>query len=146
MTRRYGDFHKLHQDLRMELPGKVLPILPKKNKADDAAPSFSLSQASGADSETSSISSASTQPTGPSMPQTGDSLEPPQTILAVRGRERQNATHTLTHPRLTAPPIDRRTGSSGNSGAASPRPSVDGRPRTPLPGGGKGDVSWAKFL
>ena len=146
VARRYGDFHKLQQDLRRELPGKVLPILPKKNKADDAAPSFSLPQISGADSESSSISSASTQPTGPSMPQMGDSLEPPPASLAVRGRERQNATHILTHPRLTAPPIDHRRGSSGNSGAASPRPSADGRPRTPLSGGGKGDVSWAKFV
>ncbi|RPA77946.1 hypothetical protein BJ508DRAFT_212411 [Ascobolus immersus RN42] len=30
--RRYGEFSKLHQDLRAELPGKVLPSLPRKVK------------------------------------------------------------------------------------------------------------------
>lgn len=144
VAKRYGDFHRLHHQLRMELPGKVLPILPKKNKADDTVPSLSLPQLSGAESESSSISSTSTQltgqPTGPSMPQMGDSLEPPPASLAVRGRDRQSASRTLS-PSLTAL-IGHRRGSSTNSGAASPRPSADGRPRTPLSGGGKRDVSW----
>ena len=30
--RRYGDFVKLHKRLRTELPGKVIPSLPRKNK------------------------------------------------------------------------------------------------------------------
>lgn len=32
--RRYGDFARLHKKLRLELPGKVLPPLPKKNKTN----------------------------------------------------------------------------------------------------------------
>ena len=31
--KRYGDFSKLHKRLRAELPGKVLPPLPRKNKS-----------------------------------------------------------------------------------------------------------------
>ena len=89
VAKRYGDFHRLHHQLRMELPGKVLPILPKKNKADDTAPSFAMPQFSGAESESSSISSSSTQPTAPSVPQMGDSLEPPPASLAVRGMIRK---------------------------------------------------------
>ncbi|SPN97095.1 probable membrane coat complex Retromer, subunit VPS5/SNX1, Sorting nexins, and related PX domain-containing proteins [Cephalotrichum gorgonifer] len=116
VARRYGDFHKLHHQLRMELPGKVLPILPKKNKADSTAPSFGLPQANGVESESSSISSASTQPTGPAVP---DPQEQSSATLSVRGH--------------------RRDGSIA-SARASPRPSVDERPRTPLSGGGKRDA------
>lgn len=35
--RRYGDFSKLHKMLRTELPGKVLPPMPKKNKQSSTA-------------------------------------------------------------------------------------------------------------
>ena len=53
--RRYGEFAKLHKRLRRELPGKVLPPLPKKNKAN----SF-LSFGGGDDDDASSVSSVST--------------------------------------------------------------------------------------
>ncbi|KAK4540771.1 hypothetical protein LTR36_008848 [Oleoguttula mirabilis] len=33
VARRFGDFSKMHKKLRLELPGKVLPPLPRKNKA-----------------------------------------------------------------------------------------------------------------
>ncbi|KAF2271990.1 uncharacterized protein EI97DRAFT_437368 [Westerdykella ornata] len=52
--RRFQDFVQLHKRIRMELPGKVLPPLPRKNKKD------SLFQAN-LDEDGSSISSASTQ-------------------------------------------------------------------------------------
>ncbi|KAK5174134.1 uncharacterized protein LTR77_001214 [Saxophila tyrrhenica] len=32
VTRRFGDFRRMHKQLRLELPGKVLPPLPHKNK------------------------------------------------------------------------------------------------------------------
>lgn len=35
--RRYGEFARLHRALRTELPGKVLPPLPRKNKTHTAA-------------------------------------------------------------------------------------------------------------
>lgn len=63
--RRYGDFHRLHKRLRTELPGKVLPPLPKKNKANSTASNLMSSISGGNDSDASSISSVSTQATGP---------------------------------------------------------------------------------
>lgn len=144
MARRYGDFHKLHHQLRLELPGKVLPILPKKNKADSTAPGFSMPQYSGADSESSSISSVSTQlqSTGLSVPQLGDSQETQPASLSVRGMGRLDAPNTPTVPLLTNLATGHRRESSINSGKASPRPSTDGAPpQTPVSGSGAQDVS-----
>ncbi len=62
VTRRYGDFARLHKRLRLELPGKVLPPLPKKNKSDTSAAGLLSPRLPGADydSDASSISSQST--------------------------------------------------------------------------------------
>lgn len=54
--RRYGDFAKLHKSLRREMPGKVLPPLPRKNKSSTLS-----SMMPGGDDDGSSISSVSTQ-------------------------------------------------------------------------------------
>jgi hypothetical protein len=54
--RRYADFVQLHKRIRLELPGKVLPPLPRKNKKD------SLLQPSAADDDASSASSISDDP------------------------------------------------------------------------------------
>ncbi|KAJ4345750.1 uncharacterized protein N0V89_011885 [Didymosphaeria variabile] len=51
--RRFADFVQLHKRIRLELPGKVLPPLPRKNKKDSLLTS--------ADDDASSISSISTQ-------------------------------------------------------------------------------------
>ena len=57
VSRRFGDFRRMHKKLRLELPGKVLPPLPRKNK--------SHSIYSGKDDDdSSSIDSVSTQDTG----------------------------------------------------------------------------------
>lgn len=56
--RRYGDFARLHKRLRTELPGKVLPPVPKKNKQSSTA--NLLSVFSTGDDDASSISSVST--------------------------------------------------------------------------------------
>lgn len=63
VKRRYGDFARLHKRLRTELPGRVLPPLPQKNRSDSTASSL-LPQVSGAgeDSDASSVSSQSTMP------------------------------------------------------------------------------------
>ncbi|KIV77460.1 hypothetical protein PV11_09253 [Exophiala sideris] len=55
--RRYGDFVKLHKRLRTEMPGKMLPPLPRKNKSS----TISSIMPGGGDDDGSSISSASTQ-------------------------------------------------------------------------------------
>ncbi|KAH8820347.1 hypothetical protein F5884DRAFT_816207 [Xylogone sp. PMI_703] len=56
--RRYGDFVRLHKRLRTELPGKVLPPVPKKNKQSTAT--TIMSSLTGGDDDTSSVSSVST--------------------------------------------------------------------------------------
>ncbi|KAK2769125.1 px domain protein [Colletotrichum kahawae] len=107
--RRYGDFMRLHKRLRLELPGKVLPTLPKKNKADTTTSGLfsSLTGGGSPDSSASSISSVSTQMTG---------LAPPSEPSKLSIRE-------LGHKRA----------SSTTSGRNSPRVSTDSRPRSPLP-------------
>ena len=63
--RRYADFVQLHKRIRLELPGKVLPPLPRKNKKD------SLLQASAADDDASSVSSMSDDAPPPPEPESG---------------------------------------------------------------------------
>jgi hypothetical protein len=64
--RRYADFVQLHKRIRLELPGKVLPPLPRKNKKDGM-----LRTAAADDDDVSSISSASTQDAQPEPQETG---------------------------------------------------------------------------
>lgn len=54
--RRYGDFVKMHKQLRKEMPGKAIPPIPRKNKAHTT----SFLSAGGDDSDDSSVSSQST--------------------------------------------------------------------------------------
>jgi hypothetical protein len=63
--RRYGDFARLLRRLRTELPGRVLPDLPKKNKSDTTTTGFLSSWTGGGKgSDDSSMTSASSQVTG----------------------------------------------------------------------------------
>lgn len=66
--RRYGDFAKLHRRLKTELPGRILPPLPKKNKSSTITSKLWTSWSNADDSDASSVSSASTRMTG-SRPQ-----------------------------------------------------------------------------
>ncbi|KAI4173492.1 MAG: hypothetical protein LQ348_006563 [Seirophora lacunosa] len=65
--RRYGEFAKLQKQLRTELPGKVLPPLPRKNKNS----TVSTFLGGGGDDDASSVSSASTQNTGTTHDENG---------------------------------------------------------------------------
>ncbi|KAL9046842.1 MAG: hypothetical protein Q9214_000432 [Letrouitia sp. 1 TL-2023] len=67
--RRYGDFVKLHRRLRTELPGKVLPPLPRKNRSSTTSTFLGVS----GDDDASSVSSVSTQNTS-LTPDDGGSL------------------------------------------------------------------------
>lgn len=58
--RRYGDFARMHKRLRTELPGKVLPSLPKKNKQSTVASNL-VGSITGHDDDASSVSSQSTR-------------------------------------------------------------------------------------
>ena len=60
MGRRYGDFVRLHKKVRIELPGKLLPPLPRKNKSSTQSTLLSPNK----DDDASSVSSVSTQDTG----------------------------------------------------------------------------------
>lgn len=61
--RRYGDFSRLHKRLRTELPGKVLPPMPRKNKESSTASNLISGITGGKDSDASSLSSVSTMGT-----------------------------------------------------------------------------------
>ena len=67
VVRRYGEFYRLHRRLRLELPGRHLPTLPKKNKSNTSTGGL-LSAFSGgggdADSDADSMSSGRTGRTG----------------------------------------------------------------------------------
>ncbi|KAL7950833.1 hypothetical protein V8C42DRAFT_131915 [Trichoderma barbatum] len=107
--RRYGDFSKLHRRLRTDLPGRVIPSLPKKNKSDTRAsgllPTFSTT---GNDSDASSVSSESTRRTSRLSQSFGAS-----SLLSPTGATR-------------GPGSIRSAKSSRSRKVASPRPSVDG--------------------
>ena len=92
--RRYGDFARLHKRLRTELPGKVLPPLPRKNKQSTRASFWGGDD----DDDASSVSSLST------MQDEGS-----HTMKAM-------ASVTLGHKRSTS-------ALSGRSGIDSPRKS-----------------------
>lgn len=65
VARRYGDFSRLHRRLRLELPGRVLPALPAKNKSDSTASGLlgSWGGSGDQDSDADSLSSGSTRRT-----------------------------------------------------------------------------------
>ncbi|OAA66739.1 Phox-domain containing protein [Niveomyces insectorum RCEF 264] len=103
---RYGDFGRLHKALRNELPGRVLPPMPRKNKSSSTASNLMSGIVGSNDSDASSVSSASTQMThltSNGLPGVGDSMK----NLSVREHRRMG---------------------SGASGRLSPRPSVDSAP------------------
>ena len=135
VARRYGDFARLHKNLRTELPGKVLPSLPRKNKSDSTTSEFMGGKSGGNDSEVSSMSSASTrQAAAPAT--SGGAAEGVQKMLSVKGTivARCNA-----YPKLIGLIGHQRLG-SGSSRAPSPRPSMDGTasPKPPQVCGGPG--------
>ncbi|KAG6036594.1 hypothetical protein E4U40_000588 [Claviceps sp. LM458 group G5] len=68
--RRYGDFAKLHKRLKTELPGRILPPLPKKNKSSTTTSALWTGWSNADDSDASSMSSISTRRTG-APPQSG---------------------------------------------------------------------------
>ncbi|KAI0482928.1 succinate flavoprotein subunit [Xylariaceae sp. FL0804] len=106
--RRYGDFARLTKQLRAELPGKVLPPLPKKNKSHKNASGLLSFSADRADSDASSVSSGSTAPPAAQ----GNGLTDSVKNLTVRDHRRNRSTA---------------------SSKASPRPSMEERlsPRSP---------------
>ena len=66
VARRYGAFSRLHKRLRLELPGRPLPTLPRKNKSDSTASGILGSWGSGGnahDSDADTLSSVESRRT-----------------------------------------------------------------------------------
>jgi hypothetical protein len=76
--RRYGDFGRLHKKLRTELPGKILPPMPKKNRQSSIASNL-VSGVVGNEDDVSSLSSVST------MGNMG--VEPSMKSLTIQGEK-----------------------------------------------------------
>lgn len=112
--RRYGDFSRLHRGLRTELPGKVLPVMPKKNKQSSTATNL-ISAAMGRDEDASSISSVSTTGTG--------ALDGSIKNLSVQGTVPEQ--FSLNSCVLIYFEDHRRTLSTSSPGRGSPRPSME---------------------
>ncbi|TVY48801.1 PX domain-containing protein [Lachnellula occidentalis] len=105
--RRYGDFKKLYNTLHTEMPGKVLPPMPRKNKQSSTASNLlSVVTGGGGDDDNSSLSSVSTMGTM--------KVDSSMNNLSIRDH--------------------RRTPSKSSFGRSSPRPSTDsGRPTPATP-------------
>lgn len=78
VARRFGDFAKMHKRLRLELPGKVLPPLPRKNKAQSL-----YSNRDDVDSD--SVSSLSTQDTTSPITSAGPEAAAAESNGGIRG-------------------------------------------------------------
>ena len=117
MGRRYGDFSRLHKKLRVELPGKVLPPMPKKNKQSSTAANLMNGIRGKDDDDASSLSSVSTTGTF--------ATENSMKNLTVKDHRKSASLSTI--------------------GRVSPRNSVDGRSESARPGfpGPNGQVSQA---
>lgn len=107
--RRYGDFHRLHKQLRLEIPGKVLSPVPRKNKSSSTTSGL-FGGGNDDNSDDDSVSSSSTHRTGRL---TGGSDGGKN--LSIKG--------AFNH---------KRSGSAASSLRASPRPSMDDRPLSPF--------------
>ncbi|KAH8781785.1 hypothetical protein F5882DRAFT_328622 [Hyaloscypha sp. PMI_1271] len=99
--RRYGDFSRLHKKLRTELPGKVLPPMPKKNKQSSTTSNLLSAVRRGSDSDASSVSSVSTMGIPPAINTSINNL-------SVRDSRRSPSSNSF-------------------GGRASPRTSIDSR-------------------
>ncbi|KAF4971112.1 hypothetical protein FZEAL_9919 [Fusarium zealandicum] len=109
--RRYSDFAKLHRRLRTELPGRVLPDMPKKNKSDTTTALTSVFS-NGNDSDASSVSSVSTRAAGLAPPDGSSSMLSPQN----HRRAGSSASFRSSRSR----------GLNSPKGIPSPRPSTEG--------------------
>ncbi|KAK3113101.1 hypothetical protein LTR53_009949, partial [Teratosphaeriaceae sp. CCFEE 6253] len=128
VTRRFGQFAQMHKRLRVELPGKVLPPLPRKNKAhsvysgkEDVSDDESIDSFSTQDASTTPTESAT-----PDAPPSGGGIR--GYLSSWTGGNKSPSRHSRNPSRTSL--------------SASPRASVDaGRPRSvrgvsPRPPGG----------
>ncbi|KAI2628944.1 succinate flavoprotein subunit [Xylaria nigripes] len=99
VARRYGDFARLHKQLRRELPGKVLPPLPKKNRSTTTTSGIFSRTADGAyDSDVSSISSVCTVPP---TTQSSSTTESTNTLTVRDPRQKKARSANQLSPRAS---------------------------------------------
>lgn len=122
VARRYGDFVNMHKKLRTELPGKILPAVPKKNKQSASTSGLFSGMLGGStpldSDDTGSISSQSTAATRAGA------------TLGVPGAPDAGSSATSSMRNLSLKVKDHRRSASGNSlGFATPssRSSADSR-------------------
>lgn len=108
--RRYGEFARFHKRLRTEMPGKILPPLPRKNKSSTFA-----SVLPGGDDDTSSVSSISTQAS------IGEETSSTRNLMPIHRRLR--STNSLTPSPASGSPKLSTSPRPGGSGDRSPSPS-----------------------
>ena len=128
VKRRYGDFARLQKRLRTELPGRVLPPLPKKNKTDTSASAGLLSPRLPDDEIISEDSSVSSQSAAQANGVVAKSM---QNLKVVDHRRNKSATSIRSF----------RSARSARSDRVSPRPSMDTL-ATSLPSSPKSEVSF----
>lgn len=97
VARRYGDFTKMRNALRTELPGKILPPLPKKNKSNTSAASILGNFSRKDDDDDSSVSSVSTQMTGKDGSEGGKTLS----VRSLAGHRRSASLSGRGSPRVS---------------------------------------------
>jgi hypothetical protein len=117
---------RLHKRLRTELPGKVLPPMPKKNKQSSTASNLLSAVKGGDDSDASSISSISTM----GVPQP---IQTSMNSLSVRGK---STLFSFLQQKFDSSKDHRKSPSVNSfSGRASPRSSIDSRSmnQSPVP-------------
>lgn len=130
VARRYGDFAQMHKKLRTELPGKILPAVPKKNKQSATAPGLFGGMMGGTttplDSEDdSSVSSMST-----AAPGQGSSLRVPGVPVDAAGA---SATSSLRNLTIRG---HKKSASGTSLGIATPSSRSSGDSRRPSPSSG----------
>ena len=122
IARRFEDFKKMHKRLRLELPGKILPPLPKKNASDQTMSIY--------DDDTNSESSVSTQGTGTHEPGRRRSLLPSLPFPAISTTSANGHRRTLS---AASPLSPRDSTGSLRSARGSPRPSPRASVDSPRP-------------
>ena len=132
VARRFGDFAKMHKRLRVELPGKVLPPLPRKNKAHSIYSGGG--DGSSDDESVSSMSMADIAPPGADAPPVEQSSGGFRSYLSSWTGGGGGSRHSRNQSR------------SSNAGNASPRASVDGlSPTKPAASPSRGDQPHVLF-
>lgn len=117
VARRYGDFVRLHKRAKTELPGRVLPPVPRKNKSSSTATGI-FGFGGGEGSDASSMSSVSTRMTGLAVNGDSDLLSP--------GRHRRSPSAKSVTSNLSARSTRQSTGSRLNRATSQGAPAEGG--------------------